>query len=43
MSDVVIALDFLSDNKKELDAKDKGNDEDEEKATKKTFKSRPAL
>lgn len=43
MSDVVTALEFLSGNKKELDAEDKDEDEDEEKAGEETFKSPPAL
>uniref|UniRef100_M0ZKP7 non-specific serine/threonine protein kinase n=1 Tax=Solanum tuberosum TaxID=4113 RepID=M0ZKP7_SOLTU len=41
MSDVVTALEFLSGNKKELDAEDE--DEDEEKVTEETCKSPPAL
>ncbi|KAK4344014.1 hypothetical protein RND71_037108 [Anisodus tanguticus] len=41
MSDVVTALEFLSGNKKELDAEEE--DEDEEEAEKNTFKSPPAL
>ncbi|KAH0709779.1 hypothetical protein KY290_011187 [Solanum tuberosum] len=43
MSDVVTALEFLSGNKKELDAEDEDEDEDEEKATEETCKSPPAL
>lgn len=39
MSDVVTALEFLSGNKKELDAEDEDEDEDEEG----TCKSPPAL
>ncbi|TMW89130.1 hypothetical protein EJD97_017624, partial [Solanum chilense] len=45
MSDVVTALEFLSGNKKELDAEDEDEDEDEDekKATEGTCKSPPAL
>ncbi|XP_055801495.1 probable serine/threonine-protein kinase PBL23 [Solanum dulcamara] len=43
MSDVVTALEFLSGNKKKLDAEDKDEDEDEKKAAEETFKSPPAL
>ncbi|MCD9646330.1 putative serine/threonine-protein kinase pbl23 [Datura stramonium] len=43
MSDVVTALEFLSGNRKELDAEYEDEDEDEEKATQDNCKSPPAL